>query len=77
VVAIVRERLAVNNQTSQRLLMERFNPKKLNEVDGKEKYCVEVQNRFEALEDLDAKVEMNSTWETIRERISNFQPKKV
>jgi hypothetical protein len=32
--------------------MERFNLKKLNEVEGKEKYCVAVSNRFAALEDL-------------------------
>jgi hypothetical protein len=35
-VAKVRERLAVNKQRSQRLHMERFNLKKLNEVEGKE-----------------------------------------
>jgi hypothetical protein len=30
--------------------MERFNLKKLNEVEGKEQYCVEITNSFEALE---------------------------
>jgi hypothetical protein len=35
VVAKVRERLAVNKQRSQRFHMERFNLKKLNEVEGK------------------------------------------
>jgi hypothetical protein len=34
--------------------MERFNLKKLNEVEVKDKYHVEVRNRFAALEDLDA-----------------------
>jgi hypothetical protein len=47
--------------------MERFNLKKLNEVEGKEQFCVEVPNRFAALEDLDTEVEINSAWETIRE----------
>jgi hypothetical protein len=46
--------------------MERFNLKKLNEVKGKEKYRVEVWNRFAVLKDLDAEVEINITWETIR-----------
>jgi hypothetical protein len=32
--------------------MERFNLKKLNEVQGKEQYRVEVSNRFAALEHL-------------------------
>jgi hypothetical protein len=49
--------------------MERFNLKKLNEVEGKEQFCVEVSNRFAALEDLDAEVEINSAWEMIRENI--------
>jgi hypothetical protein len=69
VVAKVKERLAVNKQRSHRFHMERFNLKKLNEADGKEKYCIEVLNRFAALEDLDAEEEINSAWETIRENI--------
>jgi hypothetical protein len=32
--------------------MERFNLKKLNEVEGKEQYHVEVSNRFVAVENL-------------------------
>jgi hypothetical protein len=35
VVAKVRERLAVSKQTAHRFHMERFNLKKLNEVEGK------------------------------------------
>jgi hypothetical protein len=46
-----------------------FQSKKLNEVEGKEKYCVEVSNRFAALEDLDGEVEITTVWETIRENI--------
>jgi hypothetical protein len=49
--------------------MEKFNLKKLNEVQGKEQLRVEVSNRFAALEDLAADVEINSAWETIRENI--------
>jgi hypothetical protein len=48
--------------------MERFNFKKLNEVEGKEQFRVEVSNRFAALED--AEVEINSALETIRENIN-------
>jgi hypothetical protein len=49
--------------------MERFNLKKLNDVESKEKFRVEVSNRFVALEDLHAEVEINRAWETIRENI--------
>jgi hypothetical protein len=52
VVAKVRERLAMNKQRSQRFHIERFNLKKLNEVEGKEQYRVEVSNRFAALEEI-------------------------
>jgi hypothetical protein len=62
VVAKVRERLAANEQRSQRSHMERFNPKKWNEVEGKEQYRVEVSNRFVVLEDLNAEMEINSAW---------------
>jgi hypothetical protein len=56
--------------------MERLNLKKLNEVEGKEQYRVEVSNRFAGLEDLDVEVEINSAWEMI-EREQTFQPKRV
>jgi hypothetical protein len=46
--------------------MERFNLKKLNEVEFTEKFRVEVSHRFAALEDLDAVIEINTVWETIR-----------
>jgi hypothetical protein len=69
VVAKVRERLAVSKQTKQRVHMERFNLKKLNEVVCKAHYRVEISNRFSALENLDAEVDSNRVWETIRENV--------
>jgi hypothetical protein len=60
-VAKVRERLAVNKEITE----ERFNHKKLNKVEGKDKYCVEVSNMFAALEDLDTEMNINSVWEMI------------
>jgi hypothetical protein len=62
VVVKVKEILAVNKQRSHRFHTERFNLKKLNEEEGKEQYYVEISNRFAALEDLDAEVEINSAW---------------
>jgi hypothetical protein len=58
-VAKIRDRLAVGRQTTHRFRIERFNLKKLNEVDGKEQYHVEITNRFTALESLDAEVHIN------------------
>jgi hypothetical protein len=42
VVAKLRERLAVNKQRSHRFHMERFNLKELNDVEGKEKFRIEI-----------------------------------
>jgi hypothetical protein len=49
--------------------MERFNLKKLNEVEGKEQYRVEISNRFATLENLDTEVDIKRALETIREYI--------
>jgi hypothetical protein len=68
-VAKIRERIAVNKQGSRRFHMVRSNLQKLNEIEGKETYRVEVSNRFAALEDLDAEVEINSAWQMIRKNI--------
>jgi hypothetical protein len=70
VVAKIRERIAVNKQGLHKFHMQRFNLKKLNEVEGKEKYHSEASNKFAALEDLDAEVEINTIWEMIRENIN-------
>jgi hypothetical protein len=41
----------------------------LNDVQNKKKHHTDVSNRFTALQDLDAEVESNSAWETIKENI--------
>jgi hypothetical protein len=65
--------------------MERFNLKKLSEVQGKEQYRVEISNRFATLENLDTEGDVNKAWETIRENIKisakkslrYYDPKKI
>jgi hypothetical protein len=47
----------------------RFILKKLNEVQGKEQYRVEISHRFAAFENLDTEVDINRALETIRENI--------
>jgi hypothetical protein len=64
VVAKVRERLAVNKQRTHRFHTERFNLKKLHEVEGKKQYRVEVSNRVAALETIDGDEDINSAWRT-------------
>jgi hypothetical protein len=60
VVTKFREGLTMNKQRLERFHMERFNLKKLNRVEGKEQYLVQFSNRFSALQDLNAEVEINS-----------------
>jgi len=50
VVANVRERLAVSKQSAQKLDGERFNPRKLNELEVRKQYQIVFTNRFAALE---------------------------
>ena len=48
---------------------ERFNLGKLNELEGKEIYQIEITNRFSALENLDVDEDVNRAWENIKENI--------
>ena len=55
VVATVRERLAVSKQTAQKLDVERFNFRNLNELEVRTQYQIKFSNRFAALENLSGK----------------------
>jgi translation initiation factor IF-1 len=39
-----------------------FNSKKLNEVEGKERYSVEISNSFANLGNLDTKMDISRVW---------------
>ena len=69
VVAKLRERLAVRKQAAQKFDGERFNLRKLTELDGKEKYQIEITNRFAALENLNVDEDVNRAWENIKENV--------
>jgi len=51
-VAKVRGRLAVSKQTAQKFDGERFNMRKLNELEIRKEYRTEITNRFAALQNL-------------------------
>jgi hypothetical protein len=69
VVAKLRERISVSKRARQNSDLERFDLKKLSDVEVKEKYQVEISNRSAALEKLDEGVDINSAWEGIRDNI--------
>jgi hypothetical protein len=62
----MRERLAVCKQAAQMFDGERFNLRKLKELEVKEKYQIEITNRFAALENLIVDEDVNRAWENIR-----------
>jgi hypothetical protein len=51
-VATFWERLAEDKQRSHGYHMERFNFKKLNQVEDKEQYCVDVRNGVREILDI-------------------------
>ena len=67
-VAKLRVTLAVRKQAAQtKLEGERFNLRKLKELEVKEKYQIEITNRFAALENLNVDEDVNRVWENIKE----------
>jgi hypothetical protein len=57
--------LAVRRQAAQKFDGERFNLRKLNYLEVRKQYQMEITNRFAALEDED----INGAWESIKENI--------
>jgi hypothetical protein len=69
VVAKVRETLSARNQGAQKTDGERFNLKKLSEMEVTKQFQMEISNRFEALENLNGSEDINRAWENIKENI--------
>jgi hypothetical protein len=71
VIAKFRERLAVGKQAAQRLDRQRFNLSKLNDLEVRKQYQIDITNRFATLENLNEDEDVNRTWENIKENSSN------
>jgi predicted lipase len=69
VVAKVRERSTVNKQAAQKFEGERYNLRKLKELEIRKQYHIEITNRFAALENLDNDGDINRAWENFKESI--------
>jgi len=69
VVEKVREGLAVSKQAAQRFDGERFNLRKLNELEVRKEDQIEITNRFAALESLSNDEDINRVWEYMKENI--------
>ena len=69
VVAKVRELLAVSKEAAQSFDEERFNVRKLNELEVRKQYQVETANWFAALENISDDEDINRDWENIEENL--------
>jgi len=65
----VRERLAVSKQEAQKFQVDRFNLRKLSELEVRKQYQIKFLNRFAALENLNNSKDINMAWENIKESI--------
>jgi hypothetical protein len=68
-VAKLRERISVSKRAKQNTDLDTFYLKKLDDIEVKEKYQVEISNRFADVESLDESFDMNNAWKSIRENI--------
>ena len=65
-VAKVMERLTVSKQAAQKFVGERFKLRKLNELEGRKEYQIEITNRFAAFENFSDGEDTNWAWENIK-----------
>ena len=76
VVAKVRERLAVRKQAAQKSDGRRFNLRKLNDLEVRKQYQIEITNRFAALKNLSEDEDINRGWRALK-KISKPQLQRV
>ena len=72
-----RERLAVSKQEAQNFDGERFNLRKLNELEVWEQYQIEITNRFATLGNVSDDGEINRAWKNIKENIKTSAKKSL
>ena len=69
VVAKVRERLAVSKQAAQNFDVEKYNLRKLRELEFSKLIQIKISYRFAALENLYESEDIKRAWENIKENI--------
>jgi len=61
--------LTVSKQEAQKYDVERFNIRKLIELEVRKQYQIKISNRFAALENISDNEDINRAWENIKEII--------
>jgi hypothetical protein len=73
----VRERLTVSKQDAQKFDVERFNLRKLSELEVREQSHIEISVRFAAVENVNDSEDINRAWENITENIKTSAKQSV
>ena len=68
-VAKVREILAIRKRAAQKCDGAKFNLRKLNDLEVRKQYQIEITNRIAALENASEDEDINRSWESIKENI--------
>jgi hypothetical protein len=58
--------LAVRKQAAQKFDGEKFNLRKLDDLEVRKQYRIEITNRFAALENVSNDEDINRAWESIK-----------
>ena len=66
-VTKVRERWAVSKQVAQKFEVERFNLRKLKDLEVRKQYQIMISNRFATLESLNYSKDKKRAWEISKE----------
>jgi hypothetical protein len=69
VVAKLRETMVVSKQAAQNFNGERFNGRKLSELEVRKQYQIKISNRFAAIKNLNDSKEIYRVWDNINENI--------
>jgi len=69
VVPKLRETMAVSKQAAQNFDGERYNGRKLSELEVRKQYQIKISNRFAAIKNLNDSKEIYRVWDNINENI--------
>jgi len=61
--------MAVSKQAAQKSDVERFNLRKLNELDVRKQYQIKISNRFSTMENLNDSKDISRAWWNTEENI--------
>ena len=63
--------MAVSKQAAQKVDVDRFNPRKLSELEVRKQCQGKISNRFAALKNLIGSEDLNRAWENIKQNLRN------